>query len=410
MVRMEQQEKNGRGAAFAAGLFAHVCAIVAVFGLGWFAHVFLGGEKGKAARAASPDPYVAAGEVTDEKFNPPEEFIGHVEPVQEVDILPQIEGYLKEVKFAEGDTVKAGDLLFVIDDERYAADEGVAKAELESARSKVVQAEAAVERAERLLRRLKAADSRGITQTEMDSAETGLASDRAALGSAKSEVSQAQAKLASMAFNLKHTKIHAPISGRIGKTLRHAGDYVSPSKGALARIVQTDPVRVTFPITDRAYLSWSRNAESRGARVGDTRRLRLRLADDSIYPANGTWEFSDNEMSAETATLIIRAQFPNRGRTLVPNAYVTVLADEADPKPVPVVPTLAVAKSAQATGVWILGKDDRVTFREIEPGLRANGRVHVVKGVAPGERIVVQGVHKLGEGMHVKVVPASEFH
>ena len=393
----------GAASKVAAGV-VYVGACAACVVAGWFAHAMWGSAP-TSVRSSSPRAtFVAVGDVAAEKFNPPEEFVGHVEPVQEVDILPQIEGYVKEVKFAEGDEVKAGDLLFVIDDERYLAEQGVAKAEVASARSKVVQAEAAVERAERLLRRLQAADARGITKTELDAAETGLASDRAALGSAKSAVSQAEAKLASTAFNMKHTRIFAPIGGRIGKTLMHAGDFVSPSKGALARIVQGDPVRVTFPITDRAYLAWG------GAQVGDSRRLRLRLADGSIYPSVGKWAFSDNEMSAETATLIIRAEFPNAQRTLVPNAYVTVLADEADPKPVPVVPALAVAKSGSATGVWMYNEDGTVSFREIEPGARADGKVRVVKGVAPGEKIVVQGVHKLGEGMKVSVVPASDFN
>ena len=232
-------------ASKAAALVVYLCAGGACVALGWFAHAFWGVSAPVPRGLTSRATFVAVDEVASEKFNPPEEFVGHVEPVQEVDILPQIEGYIKEVKFAEGDEVKAGALLFVIDDERYAAEQGVAKAEVASAKSKVVQAEAAVERAERLLRRLKAADARGITQTELDAAETGLESDRAALGSAKSAVSQAEAKLASTAFNMKHTRIYAPISGRIGKTLMHAGDFVSPSKGALARIVQMDPVRVT---------------------------------------------------------------------------------------------------------------------------------------------------------------------
>ena len=382
----------------------YVGACAACAAVGWFAHAMWGSAP-TSVRSSSPRAtFVAVGEVVAEKFNPPEEFVGHVEPVQEVDILPQIEGYVKEVKFAEGDEVKAGDLLFVIDDERYAAEQGVAKAEVASAKSKVVQAEAAVERAERLLRRLKAADARGITQTELDSAETGLASDRAALGSAKSAVSQAEAKLASTAFNMKHTRIFAPIGGRIGKSLMHAGDFVSPSKGALARIVQVDPVRVTFPITDRAYLAWG------GASVGDKRRLRLRLADGSIYPFTGKWAFSDNEMSAETATLLIRAHFPNSKRLLVPNAYVTVLADEADPAPVPVIPVSALMQTAQATGVWVMEGEDTVRFRAAKPGARADGKVHLVTGVKPGEKIVVQGIHKLGDGMRVRVVPASEFH
>ncbi len=384
-------------------------ALVAAGAIGWFAHAVFGVKAARVERVAPADPFVAVAEVQQEKFNPPEEFVGHVEPVQEVDILPQIEGYIREVKFAEGDAVKAGELLFEIDDERYAAEGGVARATLAQAQAKVGEAAAAVDRSERYLKRLEAADQRGITQTEKDAAETGLAADRAALASAKAAVSQAEAALASTAFNLKHTRIYAPISGRIGKTLMHAGDYVSPSKGALARIVQTDPVRVCFPITDRAYLAWSQNATSRGAVLGDTRRLRLRLADGSVYPACGAWEFTDNEMSVETATLIVRAQFPNPAHALVPNAYVTVLADEADPQPTTVIPAMAVAKSGSVSGVWVLAEDERVHFRPIEIRSRLDDRVQIATGVEPGERIVVQGVHKLGEGMRVRVVPASHF-
>jgi len=380
-----------------------LCIAACLLVLGWFAHALFGGKAAPAGRVAPAVPSVAAGEIVAEVFNPPEEFVGHVEPVQEVDILPQIEGYVKEVKFTEGDEVKAGDLLFVIDPERYTAADGVAKAEIAQARSKVAQSEAAVDRAERYLRRLKSADARGITQTELDSAETGLAADRAALASAKAAVSQAEANLALAAFNLKHTSIYAPISGRIGKSLRHAGDYVSPSKDALARIVQTDPVRVSFPITDRAALAWRKSSSAE-------RRLRLRLADDSIYPSVGTWEFFDNEMSAATATLLVRALFPNKSLTLVPNAYVTVLADEADPSPVPVVPTTAIAVSGQSTGLWLLSPSNTVHFSAVEIAARSGGKASIRSKLPVGTKIVVQGIHKLGEGMPVKLVPATAFH
>ena len=398
-----------RSIQFLASLTSAACLLA----LGWFAHSFFGGKADLGRRASSPAaPSVAVGEIVAETFNPPEEFVGHVEPVQEVDILPQIEGYVKEVKFTEGDEVKEGDLLFVIDAERYSAADGVAKAEIAQARSKVAQSEAAVDRAERYLKRLKSADARGITQTELDSAETGLAADRAALASAKAAVTQAEANLALAAFNLKHTKIYAPISGRIGKSLRHAGDYVSPSKDALARIVQMDPVRVSFPITDRAALAWRRNAAQRNARVGDTRRLRLRLADGTVYPFTGSWEFFDNEMSAETATLLVRALFPNKSLTLVPNAYVTVLADEADPSPVPVVPTTSIAVSGQKTGLWFLSPSNTVHFREVQIAARSGGKAALewrASQPASSPKIVIQGIHKLGEGMRVNVVPASKF-
>jgi len=387
------------------GLLGWIVVGGACLVLGWYARELKGFGAKKAGPARETLPAVATDVVASEIFNPPEEFVGYVEPVQEVDILPQIEGYLKEVKFAEGDAVKAGDLLYVIDDERYAAADGVARAELLQAKSKVAQCEAAVDRSERYLKRLSAADERGVTETEKDAAETGLAADRAALASAKAAVSQSEAKLAETAFSLKHTKVYAPISGRIGKSLQHTGDYVSPSKSALARIVQTDPVRVTFPVTDRAYLAWGTN----GAKIGDTRRLRLRLANGTLYPHDGNWAFSDNEMSAETATITVRALFANALSTLVPNAYVTVLADEAAPKPVPTVPFLALAKAGERTGVWLVD-GDTVSFREVKEGGRYEGRVRILEGVKPGDKIVVQGVHKLGEGMRVSIVPASDFH
>ena len=379
--------------------FVFVAALVAAVVVGWCAHALFGVEEKKPGVAKTVDPSVAVGEVRLELFNPPDTFVGHIEPVREVDILPQIEGYLKEMKFNEGDLVKEGDLLYLIDDERYLAEEGVALAELAQAKAKVEVAESAVDRSERYLRRLSAADERGITAMERDSAETQLAADRAALASARATVSQAEAGLATVRFNLKHTRVLAPISGRIGKSLRHSGDYVSPSKDPLARIVQEDPVRVTFPLTDRAFLGWN----------GEMRRLRLRLADGSLYAEEGQWGFIDNEMSAETATLIVRAEFPNPRRTLIPNAYVTVLTDDADPRPVPVIPFLALAKSAKSSGVWIVDGDDRVSFREIVAGATSDGLIRVLSGVTAGERIVVQGVHKLAEGQRVNIVPASEF-
>lgn len=394
--------------------FAHAMAWLLVsaglLATGWYAHSVFGMGKKITGRAVSADPYVAVEKIQLVKFNPPEEFVGHVEPIQEVDILPQIDGYIKKVCFEEGAEVKVGDLLFTIDDERYVADNAVAKAELEQAKSRVVQMEAALDRAERYLKRLKSADERGITQTEMDQAETQLLADKAALGSAKAAVSQAQAKLDRSAYDLRHTKIYSPITGRIGKALRHAGDYVSPSKDSLARVVQLDPMRVTFPITDRAWLDWAKNAELLNSTVGDTRRLRLRLADESIYPLTGSWLFSDNEMNAATATLIVRAQFANPKRSLLPNAYVTVLADEANPQPVMVVPALSITRAGSESGVWVLGDDNRVKFTPVKTGIRFAGKVRIISGVNPGQTIVVQGVHKLGADMRVRVVPASEFH
>lgn len=384
-------------------------AAAAVFACGWFGRELVSfGEKTAPSRTAQLKT-VAADVITKRVVNPVEWYVGHVEPVQEVDVLPQIDGYLKKVNFREGDMVKEGDVLFVIDDERYVAADAIARAALARAEGNAKQAEADADMAERYWKRLATTDERGITQTEKDAAETGLASERAKLISAKAAVKEAQAQIAASEFNLKHTVIHAPFAGRIGKTFAHVGDYVSPSKGAMAHIVQVDPVRVDFPVTDRKFLSLTRQAEGRGVKLSELLRLRLRLADGTVYGPTGRWMFSDNEMSAESATVSIRAEFDNPDEVLMPKAYVEVLTDEASPDEVIAVPKTALAHGAVANGLWILREDGTVSLREVRLGRSDGGLVELTDGVSEGERYVTQGTSKLSDGVKVEVVPAIDF-
>ena len=406
----EPEERSGRGGFLRKFVATAVLAFGAAvcFGIGWYVRDL--SNFSEVPRSVPPAaPAVAAVTVTNSVFNPPEEFVGHVEPVQEVDILPQIEGYLLRVTFNEGTEVRKGELLFEIDPEQYRAAESQRRAEIAKAKGEVAVAEAEVDRTRRYLDRLKSADERGITQTDLDSAETGHAAAKAQLAAAHAAVSQAEANLALASVNIKHTKVYAPISGRIGKALRHAGDYVAPSKGALARIVQTDPVRVTFPVTDRAFLAWQAASAKRGSDIRFDRRIRLRLADDSLYGVQGAWEFNDNEMSRETATIQVRALFPNPRQTLLPNAFVTVLADETSPAPVLTVPAAAVVRNAKTVGVWTLDDGDVAHFTDVSVGASAGGVAVVESGLKPGTRVVALGAHKLGEGMKVRLVEAAAF-
>lgn len=386
-----------------------VLGVFGVFACGWFSHEFFGGLSAAREMGNAAEPTVAVGEVALRPVNPVEWYIGHVEPVQEVDILPQIDGYLKEVRFAEGDMVKEGDVLFVIDDERYVAADAIARAALARAEANVKQAEADVDKAERYWKRLTTTDERGITQTEKDAAETGLASEKAELASAKAAVKEAQAQIAASEFNLKHTVIHAPITGRIGKTFMHTGDYVAPSMGRLAHLVQTDPIRVGFTVTDRDYLALRQKAGKRGVSPAELLRLRLRMPDGSTYPSVGRWSFADNEMSAESATVTIRADFDNAAGTLLPKAYVEVLTDEVKPEEVPSVPLMSLAHGAVANGLWTVDDKNAVTLHEVKTGRQDGEFVEILDGVKPGARIVTQGVSNLAAGMRVRVVPAMDL-
>ena len=381
-----------------------VAAAVAFVLVGWFAREAVG-FKAKAREEKGRDaPAITALVVSNAVFNPPAEYVGHVEPAQVTDILPQIDGYIQRVCFTEGEKVKKGDLLFEIDQEQYIASKNLRYSEVASAKAKVTVAQAEVDRAERYYKRLAAADERGVSATERDTAETTLASAKAALNAANAAVEQAKASAAIADFNLRHTKVYSPISGRIGKALHHVGDYVSPSKSALARVVQTDPIRVVFPVSDRDYDAWQAAAERGGRKLKDSRRLRLILPDGSLYGHEGEIDFGDNEMSRETATLTMHVGFANPAGRLVANAFVRVLSDEKNPSGALVVPAAALVRVDDGLQAWKICDDGRVHPVLVETDGEWNGLSRVVRGLSEGDRIVALGAFKLKDGDLVKVV------
>ena len=387
---MENKKTTGEKSAIGSAIGVVVLVAASVTG-GWVACDLW--PKKAAPRMQMPQmaASVAVRPVEERLYNLPERFVAHAEPVQEVELLPQVDGYVKEIRFKEGDIVKAGDVLYVLDGERYQAIVNQRKADLEAA-------EAEKRRADRYFKRMEKADERGITQLERDNAE-------AAADSANAAVMQAKANLIVAEYDLKKTCIAAPVSGQIGKTSAHIGDYVSPSKGSLSRIVQIDPIRVSFPLTDRAYVGW-RAAQLKGS--APDYRLRLMLPDGSEYKDLGAWAFDDNTMSKETATIIMRLVFPNPERMLIPNSYVTLLVDYKNPPKLPCVPQQAVFDlSTGSRAVWVLNADMTVEQRAVETRETSGGWTPVVSGVKPGEKVVVSGIAKLAPGMKVTLAEAT---
>ncbi len=386
-----QEAKKSKGGAFGAAVGTIVLVAASATG-GWIACEMWPKSAGGLPPMPTMMATVAVKEVEERPYNLPEKFVAHAEPVQEVDLLPQVDGYIKEIKFKEGDIVKAGAVLYVLDDERYQAVVNQRKADLEAA-----MAEA--RRAERYWERMQNADSRGITQLERDNAEAGAEKSKAA-------VLQAKANLVVAEYDLKKARVVAPISGQIGKTSAHVGDYVAPSKGALARIVQIDPIRVTFPLTDRAYIGW-RSALKKGK--APDYRMRLVLPDGSEYGEEGKWDFDDNEMSKDTATIIMRLSFPNPDRLLVPNSYVTLLTDRREPPKMPSIPQQALFDLAGGSqGVWVLKDDMTVEQRVVDVREMSEGWSPVVSGLKLGEKVVISGHGKLGPGVKVQLVEPTD--
>lgn len=386
-------EKSKIGSLVATIVTAAVC----VAG-GWIAHGILakaGAPQGPnmAAMMAGMVQTVAVRPVELRAYNLPERYVAHAEAVQEVDLLPQVDGYIKEIKFKEGDLVKEGQLLYILDDERYQAVVNQRKADLAAA-------EAEQRRTQRYYDRMQKADERGITQLERDNAEADAERSKAA-------VLQAKANLVVAEYDLKKAKVYAPISGQIGKTTAHVGDYVAPSKGPLAHIMQVDPIRVTFPLTDRAFIRW-REAQRKGG-AGDNIRHRLLLPDGEEYTGEGKLDFDDNQMSRETATIIMRLSFANPDRLLVPNSYLTLLVDRRKPEPVACVPQQAVFDIAGGNqGVYVLKDDMTVEQRVVTVREAFEGWAPVLTGLEGGEKVVISGVSKLRPGAKVALVEPTD--
>ncbi len=383
----EKKRREHPIAKFLGVLLTAVCAFI----IGWIVKGMLPERAGGMPEGMLPpppgEPLVKVEPARLEALNPPVDFIGRVEPIRDVDLGARISGYVTKVNFEEGAWVKEGDLLFEIDPEPYEAVVALRKAEL-------AQAEAEVERADRYLKRLNASDARGITQADMDKAESDVAAGNA-------RVVQARASIRLAEIDLKHCRIHAPIAGKTGLAVATVGDYVAPSIGTLVRIVQVDPIRVVFSMTDREYLEWRDKIVDE--RWQNVMRLRLRLPTGVVSDRIGEPDFENNEMSAQTATLPIRIRFNNRDGLLIPNSYVTVMIDVKNPVPYPVVSQSALQTTADGDFVYVLGENLKVARRKVKTGDMANGVVELLEGVKDGEQVVVEGLLNLSDGISVRV-------
>lgn len=240
-------------------------------------------------------------------------FQAKVEAIRTVDVMSQLDGYVREICFKEGAEVKKGDLLYLLDDVRL-------KCNVEQCKALLAAAAAELNRSKLFLDRINSADSRGTTQLERDSAI-------AQYETAKASKMQAVANLASAEYDLSRTRITASISGRIGVSAACEGTYVSPIREPLTRIMQFDPIRVIFTIPYDEYLQRRKNEES-GHKAEWA--LKIKLPDGSEYEHPGTLDFVNNSMNGEDPSIFLGASFPNPKHLLVPNSFVTVVAERRD--------------------------------------------------------------------------------
>lgn len=341
-----------------------------------------------------PPPTVVVAPVTEADIVPAAEYVGHVEAIQAVDLRARVEGFLEPVNFREGNFVHNGDLLYVIEQDPYQARVDADKAGIDSAGAELA-------RATQHLERLHAARTESIPATDMDSAV-------AAELTARARLAVARAALAVSRLNLGYTTIKAPISGRIGRTNYTKGNLVGPTSGPLARIVQINPIRVVYSISENDV---STIQKTMADTVKDKSRLlapQLRLADGKPFAGTGHVSFVDNQVDPGTGTIAVRAEFANPDGLLLPGQYVTVRVKAAAPKMMPVVPQSAVQQDHEGPFVLVVDKDNRVSIRRVQTGPVTDTRWVIESGLAQGEMVIVQGVQKIQPGQIVQTATAGE--
>ena len=348
-----------------------------------------------AGPTTGPQPQVTVAKVIEQDVNPPSEYVGHVEAVQSVNLRARVEGFLERVEFKEGSDVHAGDLLYVIEQAPYLAKVDADKASL-------AQAEAILTKAQQYLRRAQNVRSGGISATDLDNA---VAEELRA----KAQLEQAKANLQIARINLNYTSIKSPISGRIGRTAFTIGNLVGPNSGTLARIVQLDPIRVVYSISenDLSAVHIALKDADKGKR-NPMLMPRIKLADGQILKMKGHVDFVDNTVDVSTGTIAVRALFKNLDGTLLPGQYVTILVTKSTPKPMPVVPQTAVLEDHEGRYVLLVDNQSRVGVRRIKTGPVVGANWAVESGLSVNERVIVEGVQKVRPGQTVKTITADE--
>jgi len=321
----------------------------------------------------------------------PREYVGRVEPIQTVDLRPQISGTIDEVHFKEGSLIKEGDLLFTLDNRQFKTNVALRRAEL-------AKAEANYDRAAKYKKRLQAADSRSVSASDMEMAESDVLQAKAAVQQAKAALQLAQ-------IDLGYTKISAPISGRVGKAFFTKGNYVTPGSALLTTIVQMDPIRVTFALPDREYLNQLDIFRSADARVFEST---LALANGEIYDKKGERDFENNQMNKETATITVSLRFENSQGALVPESMVRVQARPAKSEIVPVIPQEAILADKAGDFVYVVDDENKANQVRIVLGESMGKMCEVASGLEGGEKVVLLGLQALRPGMVVAPLPEQK--
>ncbi len=362
--------------------------------VGWYFKGRLSPSGNKGMQAG--EVYILAQKAQNKDITSFNNKISYVEAINEVNLLPQVTGTIEKILFSEGSIVKEGDVLFEIDPSKYQAAFDLAQARLDAAQANFVKAERDYNR------QVKLSDQKFASKATFDTAES-------AYLQAKAAVEEAKANLDVATIDLDNTKVRAPISGKIGKALVTKGNYVVASQMALAKIVQINPLRISFSMTDKEYAT----IKKRSFKIEDLRaRITLATGDEITEKVVDT--FVDNAVNPTTATLSVYADVANDSEMLVPGNYVQSAISDNKPDYAITVPQTAINYDKDGAFVYVVRIDAEKSKendlhgvaeqRRVVLGNTINGSEQVImNGLDEDDMVVVQGNIKIRNNSPIKI-------
>lgn len=368
--------------------------LVSVVGLGVVFAAVAGCHGKPPAPPPQGPPTVLVSPVVQRDVPVTQEWIGTTAGNINAEIRPRAEGYLLRRVYAEGSFVRQGDLMFEIDPRQV-------QAQLQQTQGDLAEAQAQLSKAQQDVNRFRPlAAQKAVSQQELDNALAAQAAAKAVVDAKEAAVHQAR-------LNLGWSRVTAPISGIAGASQAQVGDLVNPST-VLAVVSQCDPIRVLYPLSEQEYLHLQERLRSDPAARGDN--LELILADGSTFPHKGHLLFSDRQVDVKTGTIGTVAVFPNPGNILRPGQFAKVRAVTEVKKGAILVPQRAVSQLQGSFQVAVVGSDDKVQMRPVQPGVRVGSLWQIDSGLQPGDRVVVEGLARVKPGITVRPqeAPAEE--
>lgn len=367
--------------------------IIALIAIGFrFVTSSIGGMMKQKARLNVAPPNVVVQQIEENNVIRTFDAPGRVVSKYQVSIMARISGYLQKSFFKEGDYVKAGETLFLIEPAEYQNASNVAGANIQNIKAQLAYANKQLARAEELVRQDY------IAKAKYDE----ILANRDAL---QAQLSAAQSNYKDTNRNLSYTRVKAPVDGRIGIIDVTVGNYVTPSSGSLTTINSTNPIYVTFPLSSEDYAAISSIDKKADAR----RKVELFFQNGDKYELNGVQDFLDNKVDQTTGTVTLRATFQNPNNKLLHGEFVNVRLFANNPVKVPVVPIVAVQENQEGKYVYTIDNKGLPKLTYIKTQGQSGNNWIVKDGLKHGDKVIVEGILKVTPGSPVKIVSKEQM-